>query len=83
MKSEEINSSEGEKPAWKRAKVCIVAASRALPSQRSIPEIHEHLWKSFHIYQKNPNTMKSSEDKKPAWNRAKDSTGAAGRFLQS
>ena len=41
-------------------------------------ETHEKLWKSMTIYKIQG---KPSEDKKPTWNRAKVSTGAAGRAL--
>ena len=42
-------------------------------------KIHENPWKSMIISRKR---WKSSDDKKPAWNRAKVSIGAAGRFLR-
>ena len=54
-------SSEDEKPAWNRAKVPIGAAGRALPSQRSIPEINKNLvnpWKSLKNYKTHWNTVK-------------------------
>ena len=45
-------SSEDEKPAWNRAKVPIGAAGRALPSQRSMPEINENPHETINISKK-------------------------------
>ena len=81
-------SSEDKKPAWNRAKVSMGAAGRLLtavpcPKQpcSEMHKSHENLqkwWKSMKI---NEIRWQSSEDKRPAWNRAKVCLGAAGRTL--
>ena len=58
----------------------------------SHPEIHENPWKSIKVDEIYGNLKKtekiyemwwkSSDDRKPAWNRAKVSVGAAGRTLR-
>ena len=76
-------SSEDKKLAWKRANVCIGAASRPLPFQRSIPKINESLDKSRKIYKKfikrDESHQRTTENKTPSWNRAHDTIAAAGR----
>ena len=81
-------SSDDKKPAWNRAKVSIGAAGRTLPSYTVLDT---HARKSMKIHDENPwrsmiidgKRWKSSDDKKPAWSRAKVSIRAAGRFLSS
>ena len=72
-------SSDDKKPTWNRAKVSIGAAGRILsPLSTHTPKymkIYQNLWKSMKIGRKR---WKSSDDKKPAWNRAEVSIGAAG-----
>ena len=46
-------------------------------------KIYENLEKSIRTYKNHGKQWKSSDDKKPAWNRAKVSIGVAGRNLIS
>ena len=82
-------SSDDKKPAWNRAKVSIGAAGWTLRLLTSIPrntwksiKIYENPWKSMEIYKIYRKRWKSSDDKMPAWNRAKVSTGAASPTLR-
>ena len=83
----------GQEISLESSKGSIGAASRILPLSRihtRIHEIpwnhtdHEHLWTAWKYMQVREiceMRWKSSKDKKPAWNGAKVSRGAAGRIL--
>ena len=95
MKIQEIQwrFSEDKKPAWNRAKVSRGPTSRlwrVVPGfKHPCSEIHANLWntrksiKPMEIHEDPKIRSKSSEDKKPAWNRAKVSLGPANRFLKT
>ena len=81
-------SSDDKKPAWNRAKVSIGVTGPALsslsihtPKYIKSTKIYENRWKSYKSMKINRKLWKSSDDKKPAWNRAKVSIGAAGPIL--